>query len=207
MHTLGYTGQDPEVLAEATRLAEKALDDPSAVDRTMAGTVFGLAALNGNTALYDRILAQTKKANSPGEYYLYQQALTQFKDPKLVRKTLEHSLSPEVRSQDTVRLIARVLDNQAAQKPAWDFVRAHWPQIEATFGGFGGGGIVGATSSFCDAGMRDEAKVFFTAHQVPAAERTLKQALERIGYCVDLKAQQSGQLANWLQHHSSAAAQ
>jgi aminopeptidase N len=207
MRTLGYTGQDPEVLAEARRLAEKALDDPSSLDRTMAHIVFGLAVLNGDAALYDRIMAQTKKATSPEEYYLYQATLSEFGDPKLLQKTLDYALTSEVRSQDTVRVIARVMNNSAGQKLGWAFAREHWPQIASTFGGFGGGGIVGATSAFCDAGMRDEVKDFFTSHQVPAAERSLKQALERVSYCADLKAQQSGQLASWLQHHGSAAAQ
>ena len=207
MRTLGYTGQDPEVLTEARQLTERALDNPSAVDRTMAETVFALAALNGDAALYDRILAQTKKAGSPEEFYLYQRTLAEFSDPKLLQRTLDYALSPEVRSQDTIRVIAGVMDNPAGQKLAWAFARAHWPQIASTFGGFGGGGVVGATSAFCDAGMRDEVKDFFTSHQVPAAERTLKQALERVSYCADLKAQQSGQLASWLQHHGSAAAQ
>src|SRR5262249_24605466 len=34
---LGYDARDPEVLAQARKLAEKALDDPSSVDRELAG--------------------------------------------------------------------------------------------------------------------------------------------------------------------------
>jgi len=163
--------------------------------------------LKGDAALYDRIRSQTKKATSPEEFYLYQRALTEFSDPQLLERTLDYAVSPEVRSQDTVGLIARVIDNPAGEKLGWAFARAHWSQIEETFGGFGGGGIVSATSGFCDAGMRDEVKDFFTSHKVPAAERTLKQSLERVTYCTDLKAQQSSHLAGWLQHHGSAAAQ
>ena len=207
IRTLGRTGNDGEVLSEARRVTEKALDSPSALDRTMAETVFSLAALKGDAALYDRILAQTRKATSPEEFYLYQRSLTQFSDPQLLQRTLDYAISPEVRSQDRVGLIARVIDNPAGEKLGWAFARTHWTQIEGTFGGFGGGGIVSATSGFCDSGMRDEVKDFFTSHKVPAAERTLKQSLERVSYCTDLKAQQSGQLAGWLQHHGSAAAQ
>jgi len=102
-------------------------------------------------------------------------------------------------------VIADVMRNPAGTKLAWDFVRAHWNEIANLGGAFGGGMIVENTSSFCDAGMRDEVKDFFAAHHAPAAERSLKQSLERINYCVDLKAQQGTQLASWLQTHGSAA--
>jgi hypothetical protein len=62
--------------------------------------------------------------------------------------------------------------------------------------------IVGAAGTFCDLGMRNRLQDFFAAHHDPASERTLKQSVERINYCVDLKAQQGSQLAAWLQQHS-----
>jgi hypothetical protein len=84
-------------------------------------------------------------------------------------------------------------------------VRAHWGEIENLGGPFGSGGIVKATRSFCDSGMRDEVKDFFTTHHAPASERTLKQSLELMKYCVDLKAQQETHLASWLQSHSNSS--
>jgi hypothetical protein len=64
--------------------------------------------------------------------------------------------------------------------------------------------VVNATSTFCDAGMRDQVSDFFTAHHVDAAERTYKQSIERINNCVDLKAQQEPQLTSWLGQHGAA---
>lgn len=60
-------------------------------------------------------------------------------------------------------------------------------------GAFGGGsaaGLVRSTGGFCDPASRDEVKEFFTAPPVLSAERALKQSLERIDYCMDLKARQ-----------------
>ncbi len=205
MHTLGYTAHDAAVLAQANQLTQEALANPSAVERTMAFTVFSLAAMDGDAALYDKILQRMKKAGSPEEYYLYLQALAQFSDPQLLQRTLDYALTPEVRSQDMIGVIAQVMENPAGQKLAWKFAKAHWPQIEKSFGGFGGGQVVAETGSFCDAGLRDEVKDFFASHRVPAAERTLKQSLERVNYCVDLKAQQTNQLAGWLEQHGKSA--
>jgi hypothetical protein len=40
---------------------------------------------------------------------------------------------------------------------------------------------------------------FFSQHAIPSAQRTLRQSLEFIGDCVDLKQQQEPNLASWLQ--------
>jgi hypothetical protein len=53
--------------------------------------------------------------------------------------------------------------------------------------------------------MRAQVKQFFGEHPVPAAERTLKQALEQIDYCIDIKDRQGLELASWLQKQTAAA--
>jgi aminopeptidase N/puromycin-sensitive aminopeptidase len=204
MHALGYTAHDPGVEAVARKLTDQAMQDPSSVDRELLFAALPIAARNGDAALYDAVLARLKAAKTPEEQFIYQQTLTRFSDPKLLERTLDYAISPEVRSQDSLLVIADVMRNSAGAKLAWDFVRAHWSEIVNLGGAFGGGMIVGTTSSFCDAGMRDEVKDFFATHHAPASERTLKQSLERMNYCVDLKAQQVRQLSSWLQSHGSS---
>ena len=205
MHTLGYTGRDPDVLIEARKLTEQAFESPTSVDRTIAATALSLAAMNGDASLYDRIFDHLKKASTPEEYYLYLQTLSRFSDPKLLQRTLEYALTPSVRSQDALGIISRVMENPAGARLAWDFVRSHWPEIEKISSGFMSGEVVEATGAFCDAGLGEEVKDFFSSHKVPTAERTLKQSLERMNYCVDLKSQQGSKLASWLEQHGASA--
>ena len=201
---LGYDARDPETLEEARKIADKALDDPASADREMAGGAFGLAALNGDSAFYDRVMAATKNPKSPEEYYMYLFTLPQFGDQKLLQRTLEFAISPDVRSQDALGVITSVMGNPAGQQLAWDFVRQHWTEIEKAGGPFASAQVVGATSVFCDAGSRDQVTEFFAAHKVEAAERTYKQSIERINNCADLKSQQESQLASWLGQHGIA---
>jgi len=206
MHALGYAGRDPEVLAEARKLTEQSLEDPASVDHTVAFTAFTLAARNGDAELYDKVMSHLhKKGASLEEYYLYFKALAQFSDSKLLQRTLEYAISPSVRTQDTLGLIASVMENPNGRKLAWDFVRSHWSELEKVGGGFTSGEVVAATSSFCDVSMRDEVEEFFAVHKVPTAERTLKQSVERMNYCVDLKSQQTRQLSSWLEHRGGAS--
>jgi aminopeptidase N/puromycin-sensitive aminopeptidase len=200
LRALGGVGEDPEAIAEARRLTQKALQDPGSVDPGLAPVAVSISAKSGDAALYDQFLDRMKSAKTPDAYYLYFWPLAEFRDPKLLTRTLDLALSPDVRSQDSLRLVAYVMRNPQAQQLAWDYVRSHWGDIEKVGTGFAAGSVVSATGSFCSAGMRDQVSDFFRGHPVPGAERTLKQSLETIQQCVDLKSQQEGNLASWLDH-------
>ena len=203
-NALGYDARDPEALAEARKIADKALADPSSIDYQVAGGALTLAALNGDAEFYDKLMAAIKNPKSPEEYYLYFFTLPQFTDPKLLDRTLQYAISPDVRSQDALQLVTGVMGNPAGQQQAWDFIRQNWSAIEKAGGPFASAQVVGATSVFCDAGLRDQVTEFFTVHKVEAAERTYKQSIERINNCVDLKSQQEPKLASWLGQHGNA---
>jgi aminopeptidase N/puromycin-sensitive aminopeptidase len=201
---LGQDARDPDALAEARTIADKALADPTSVDHQLAGSALGLAAIKGDADFYDKVMAALKNPKSPEEYYAYFFTLPQFTDPKLLQRTLDFAISRDVRSQDALQLVTGVLGNQDGEKLAWDFIRQHWTEIEKAGGPFASAQVIRATSGFCDAGMRDEVTEFFNAHKIAAAERTYRQAIERINNCIDLKSQQEPQLASWLGQHGNA---
>jgi aminopeptidase N len=202
---LGYDARDPKALEEARSIANEALQNAASVDRDLASSALHVAALNGDQAFYDKLMASLKTAKSPEEYYMYLYALPRFGDPKLLEQTLNYAISPDVRSQDALQVIAGVMNNPQGQKLAWDFVRLHWEQVQNAGGPFASAEIVGAADSFCSAEMRDEVKTFYETHKIAAAERTYRQSLEQINNCVDLRSQQEPQLASWLEQHTAAA--
>ena len=204
LSALGYDARDPQALSEARKIADQALADPSSVDHELAGGALPIAALNGDAEFYDKLMAAMKNPKSPEEYYAYFFTLPQFTDPKLLQRTLDFAISPDVRSQDALQLVTSVLANPDGQKLAWNFIRDHWSELEKAGGPFASAQVVGATSTFCDAGLRDQVTEFFNAHKVAAAERTYKQSIERINACVALKSQQEPQLAAWLGQHGNA---
>ena len=201
---LGQDGRDPDALAEARKIAEQVLSDPSNIDHQLAGSAFPVAAVNGDSDFYDKVMAGLKNPKSPEEYYLYFFTLPQFTDQKLLQRTLDYSISPDVRSQDALQLVTGVLGNPDGEKLAWDFIRQHWSEIEKAGGPFASAQVVAATSTFCDAASRDQVTEFFAAHRIAAAERTYKQSIERINNCIALKQQQEPQLASWLGQHGNA---
>ncbi|HEV3510217.1 MAG TPA: M1 family metallopeptidase [Candidatus Sulfotelmatobacter sp.] len=204
LHALGYDARDPEALHEARQIADQALANPASVDHELADAALPVAAINGGPDFYDKVMTALKNTKAPEQYYAYFFTLRDFTDPKLLQRTLDFAVSPEVRSQDALQLVTGVLRNPAGQDLAWNFIREHWSEIEKAGGPFASAEVVQSTSSFCDAGLRDQVTEFFTAHKVEAAERSYKQSIERINNCVDLKSQQEPQLASWLGQHSTA---
>lgn len=203
--TLGYTGGDPEVLVQAKDLALQEMKTPGTVDPSLVDIVFTLAAIDGDATLYDQMMSRIKANQAPEQYYRYFYNLARFTNPMLVQRTLEYALTPAVRSQDSLNLIAAVMDTATGEKLGWKFVRSNWDQIEKIMGGYNTGGLIATTGSFCDADMRDEVKQFFMQHPVPSAERSLRQAQERVNYCIDLKRQQAPPLASWLRTNGASS--
>jgi aminopeptidase N/puromycin-sensitive aminopeptidase len=194
----GYIGRDPQALKKSRELAMQYMESPASVDSTLAQVVFPVAAIEGDEALYNKILESAKKAKSPEQYYLYIRALGGFSQPELVQRTFDLALSPEIRNQDAAGLIARIFANPDSRSQAWSLVRKNWTEVQAKTTESSGRVIIGATSSFCDARTRDEVQQFFAEHKVPAADRSLPRALESIDNCIDLKAQQQQNLDAWL---------
>jgi len=197
---VGVTGNSAEVQRQARDLALKYIDDPSSLPPTLASTVLSVAAVGGDAMLYDRYLAQLPKlSGKPEEYYRFFNALPSFRDPALVQRTLQFALSPDVRTQDAPSLIGALIGQEASRDAAWTFVKANWDTLNKLLGVFGGitriGGSVGA---FCSRDRKAEVEQFFKEHPMPSAERTLKQAFERIDSCVAVKERQAAAASAWL---------
>ncbi|MGC2695687.1 MAG: M1 family metallopeptidase [Candidatus Angelobacter sp.] len=204
IHILGIVGQDPETIRQSTSLAEQYLKDPNSVDPSMAKDVLEVAARYGNEALFEKYVSGMRQMRSPEQFYNVGGALAEFRDPKIVERTLELSISDEVRNQDAAHLIAAVLSNADDQKIAWDWVKAHWLEVEKKTTMSSGPEIVNATRKFCSAEMRDDVQNFFGEHKVASAERTLKQSSEDINTCIKSRGRLQSELATWLQEHSNA---
>jgi len=200
-HILGFIGEDPETIRQATAVAEQYMKNPDAVDASMAKDALAVAARHGNETLFEQYLAAMQKARSPEQYYNLGGALAEFRDAKIVERVLEFGVSDEVRNQDAPHLIAAALFNADTQKIAWEWVKAHWPAVEKKITMSSGPEIVGATRRFCSAEMRDDVQSFFGEHKVASAERTLKQAYEDSTTCSKTRSRLQAELATWLQQH------
>jgi aminopeptidase N len=196
----GIWGASADVQRQARELATKYIADPLSLPGTLVPAVLRVAAYGGDTALYRQYRERLRQLTSePEEYYRYFNALASFRDPALMQETLAFATSPEVRSQDTGTLIAGLLARPWSREAAWAFVTANWTKLTERLGVFQGiPAVIGATANFCSAKASADVKGFFAAHPVPAAERGLRQAIERIESCAAVETRQSPALVTWL---------
>ena len=200
LYLVGVTGNSTDVQRQARELALKYMDDPTSIPGTLASTILNVAAAGGDAALYQRYRAQLPKlTDKPEEYYRFFNALPSFRDSALVQQTLQFALSPDVRTQDTATLIGGLIGQPWSREAAWAFVKTNWDKLTNLLGVFQGiPRIAGSMGAFCSRDKEAEVEQFFKEHPVTAAERTLRQAFERIDNCVAVKERQSGAASMWL---------
>jgi aminopeptidase N len=195
---VGGIGQDPKVIAESKQLAQAYLSDPAKVNATLARAAMEVAATNGDAALFDLLQKTAETSKEPGIASGALYDLARFKDPELTRRALEYAASGKVRNQDSIRLFAIALQSPNTQETAWKYIEDNWTKVQTQFTMFTGGYLVSSTSAFCTAGQRDQVKDFFTTHKVAASANALTRSQNAINDCVDLRAEQSSNLKQWL---------
>ena len=195
---LGIVGRDPAVIAEARQLAQKVLEDPGSVDPLLIRPALEIAAAQGDQALYDQIVQRLKGSTDQVMRGRFMYALAHFEKPELTRQALALGVSGVIRNQDSTGYISDFLRNPYTRTEAWKFIQGHWVDVEKTFTTSSGSSLVAGAGNFCDADTASNVRAFFKVHTVPAAERTLRQSVERINACVDLKKMQGSNLQGLL---------
>jgi aminopeptidase N/puromycin-sensitive aminopeptidase len=203
---LGRLGGDTGVMHRSVDLARAYVQDPHAIDPSIAGAVLEVAAHSNDADLFEGYLSVVRDpASTPEVVSLVAGAMGEFADPQLAGRWLEISASPETRNQDAGGYFAQSLHNVETQRFAWQWIKDHWPQVESKLTTGSGAEIVAAAGNFCDAVMRDDVQKFFSDHKVPSAERTLKQSLEQIDRCIGYREHQQTNMTTWLAQHKETA--
>ena len=195
--TLAYYGRDPQVLARSRVLVEQYMRDPNSVEAALAGNALAVAALEGNSDLYERYLAHMKTAKTPEEHYNYFGALTQFPSAELAKRTFELALSPEVKNQDLYK-IGGLLGNVETQTAAWELFKSNYPAIAQKSGASLSDGFATFAGYFCDEKLRDDSQEFFAAQNIPGTERILQNAKDSVNACIGLRSLQQANLSAYL---------
>jgi aminopeptidase N/puromycin-sensitive aminopeptidase len=194
---LGGAG-NPEAIAAAQGIVKNYMQSPGSTDATISGPAFFVAAANGDSAFYEEMGAVVAKPRSADEYYLALGALAGFRQPSLLRRTLDLVDQNKLRQQDYPNLFSALLANPASRDDAWSYLKGHWDTLSEKVTTFGGRGAVSALGSFCSASSRDDVRQFFAEHRAPGAGGALKQSLERMDNCIEFKQLQQASVRQWL---------
>lgn len=199
LFTLGTTGADPETVEAARAKAERYLADPSSLDASLAEAVLFVAAWNGDAALFDKLEAKARTSKSHDELFRYLNALRGFRDPALVARALE-TIRANVQPGELYFILPDMLYRNPTRAATWEYMKAHWGEIDAHQLYFARTAFIDSLGWFCDTDHRADVESFFTKNDPKDARNSLSTALEQIDYCIDLRRQQQAPFEQWLNH-------
>ena len=166
---------DDETTQEALKRYKKFLKSPGSISPDLIEPICSIAAWNGNSTTHTKLTSLYKNAKTMEEKLRFLGAMCGFKDVKLLRKTLDFSQTPEVRSQNMQLPIMKVGANPYGDKVLWPWLKKNWKKLNKKVGHGNPlfNRIVASISSVADDSMEKEIKQFFK-------KQTLLQELKEL---------------------------
>ena len=177
---LGKLG-DQEIIDESksrfSRLLQTGILNPD-----LRSSVYSNIAWTGDSKTHQQLINLYRKAKTQEEKIRFLGALSNFKEEKLLIKTLAFTLSKEVRTQNLFVPISRMIANPNGKDLVWPWIKKNWKYLVKKFG-VGNpllNRIMGSVAVMSDMQKEKEVRLFFARHHVPGTEMKLAQSLERI---------------------------
>jgi len=186
--------EDPAVLGEAARRGRRLLGvdrdhvrHPDAVAPDLAEFALAAAARTGGAEVFDALIAELAHATDAQLRQRVLTGLASTRDPALVGRALDLALAPELRQNERLFALARMLGSLATRDVAWAWLEAHFDALAALLPDRFGGRIP-SMFNICDDQRAGKLRAFFTprADKLAGGPRNLAQALEAAAQCVAL---------------------
>jgi aminopeptidase N len=178
---LASFGEEPSVVNEAQkRFADAKTSEDIHPD--LRGVIYGTAARLGGEAEFNKLLKLHNASTNSEERVTIAAALTNFKQPELIKRSLDLISSDNVRLQDAPYWIAYSFMNRHARTDTWEWLKTNWDWLVKNLGtdlSFFRMPVY-AGRVYSDTSFLPEFKKFFESKLSPAFERPIKQAIETI---------------------------
>lgn len=145
--------------------------------------IFTLSAWYGDVNTYEDLILFHNEAATQEEKTILLIALCNFQDPLLLIKTLNFSLTPNVRSQNMHVPIVNMVNNPYATKIIWPWIRDNWDKLTAKIGidNLILNRIISCLSVLADLKTLQDMNLFFNKQIIDSGiDMTLKQTLEML---------------------------
>lgn len=134
---LGYEAADPAIIAEARRFADLYRENPRAVPPSLVSVSISIAAYHGDAAFFATCQAGLENAKTPIARNAYLGALNRFRDPVLLRRALDYSLTPALNSTEFLNVLlgargsSGIGDHEDLRELAIAWMMENYPAIAA----------------------------------------------------------------------------
>ncbi len=125
---LGTTGHK-ETIEKVTMLFEDYLSSGKKIEPNIRGSVYKIAAWNGNASTHKKLEELYKNEQNAEEQRRIIIALGMFRDKSLISKTLAFSFSKYVKLQDAHIPAAMIADNPFGKMLIWGWTKENWQML------------------------------------------------------------------------------
>jgi len=174
---------DLKTIEKAVSIYEDFKDDLSSIDPNIRKVVLTLAAKSGSKDRFDEMWDLYDAELFEEEKTRILSALTCFSQADLLSNLLDRSLDKDkVRLHNCIGVVTGVSFNRTGKTLAWEFLKNNWDEFDKRYGegGFGLMRLVSLTKRFSTESEYNDVMQFFKSNPVPAADRTVRQSLEKI---------------------------
>ncbi|HJU11966.1 MAG TPA: M1 family metallopeptidase [Candidatus Binataceae bacterium] len=194
--TLGTLGEDQEVQTRARNVYAEWSSDLAHADRDLMPHLINILAYTGDRARYQEFKQNFKNARTPQEEQRYLFSLANFRNPELLRATMEMTLNGEVRTQNAPFLMHSLLANPVSRYEAWDFVCKNWEAMIQKYPDSALPRMCEGVSGLLD--RQQEVNAFFEQHKPRLGQKIIEQHLERLAVAVAFRNREGSNLSNTL---------
>ena len=183
-----FCHDDINVAAEASRrfaLFQANHSDMKSLPSDMRTSVFKIVLKNGGELEYEQIKAYFGQATDNAERKFVLGSLGHSPDPKLKKRTLDWSISGEIKLQDFFYPMGSVCrSSRFGAEISWQFFKDNFEvikkMIDKASPSLMDAVIVSCAGGFCSNEKADEIEKFFKANPLPRSSRKIQQTLENM---------------------------
>ena len=195
IQALGVLGDDHDVQARSRALL---MIDGLHPDPALVAAATTVVAHSGTETDFVDYVDRMRSAATPQESIRWLGALADFRDPTVMKRVLDLSLTDDVRTQDAPLLLRRALANRDLGPMAWSFVATQWEAINRRLPSNSIARMLAGVRTLGDPETAAAVKSFFTDHDVPQGEKILAQHLEHLDVNVALREREGRRFAHHL---------
>lgn len=132
---------------------------------------------------YDVILEESRNAKTSDERNTALRSLGRAKDPELIQRTLDLSLSPEVKGQDIYLPISALRTHPEGINALWQWVKDNWAELERRLPpslSMLSSVVSITTSSFTHRDQVKDIEAFFANKSTKGFDKALAQSIDAI---------------------------
>jgi cytosol alanyl aminopeptidase len=195
-------GDDKRLQAEAHTLALRWLDDRQAIHPDLVTPILEIAAATAPDpqAFFDRLRAALERTTEPHERQRMIAALTDFRDPRVLRQALDLTLAPTFDIRESLRVFSAQAYRLSLEDDVYDWVKAHHDALVERIPRIARAGLMRTGLVLCDPEKLKDFESFFgeRAQKLLGGPRIYRNTVESIKSCIQWRDVQMPSVAQFL---------